>query len=401
MLERIGLDSFTWLGTEIMEPEGYEPMIQASPHEFVSNAGSSGMTRFSKEEGAVSYICRVFHHYFINREAEPDELIESLLTALGIVEKDGALELTWQEKLFYCNAKERIGAQVRAAREQAYNIISNMDRFSPYAEVELRESFLMQNFVIEQFSLLPKVALSRHFFQFSRSVPRHIHPLLWVLGWVYVIGGIVYMLYFVLLWGSVNDGITLSAWGSNFALETLHACFVTSTLRLFILNVLAVELLRPRLMDIYQGTLEKAVAVFDDKEASRIVTQDSQLVQVLSPSCIAARWAPCKDLIVAKVLRSLSDSELILFQKEYEAQAQAQNDEVIDINKHGSYDLFTDFARRKNSTSGKRIGDEPEKVLGVERGLGSRNNSASSSWRRSSPRGQTFVRARSTFSFDV
>jgi hypothetical protein len=272
------------------------------------------------------------------------------MNAWGIVDKDGVLELTWWQKLWYENARDRIGAMVRQSREQAHVIVSNMDRFSPGPEADLRESFLMQNFVIEQFSLLPKVALSRHFFQFSRTVPKHIHPLLWLLGWVYVIGGIIYMLYFVLLWGSVNDGITLSAWGSNFALETLHACFVTSTLRLFILNVLAVEVLRPRLLDIYEGTLEKAVEVYDDKEASQRVSFGTQLVQVLSPSCIAARWVPCKDLIVAKVLRSLTDEDLMLF-KEEAVRAAAAGDEELIISKQGSYELFTDIVRKRMSSS--------------------------------------------------
>lgn len=312
ILERIGLDSFTWLGTEPIDIEEYNEAVM--PARFESMGQSREVvqlfTTAEREEHEISYVLRVLRHYETVMDDTPNPIIEDIMGMMGITFKDDDLHMSWLKSLrFGGNLRACVAHYLHKSRLEAFNIISNLDKFSP-DEVELRESYLVQNFVVEQFSLLPKYALTRHFFQFLRNVPKHIHPIPWFLGWVYVIGSIVFILYYVLAWGATNDGISLSSWGTNFALETLHACFVNSTIRLFVINVFAVELLRPQLVKLYNNTLMIATEVFKDTEFDGF-RDGSQLVQLFSPACIASRWVHCKNLLVAKVLRSLTDEDLL------------------------------------------------------------------------------------------
>ena len=309
VLEKIGLNSFQWLGTEVLDPSEYEDSILLSPVEASSFDVSRHVESMEREENTISYVLRVIRRYFILRETENNPIIEEFVNRLGIYEKDGKLKLRLFNRVFYATPRDCIAYFLRQSREQAYEVISNLDKFG-FAEQDLQESYLMQNFTIEQFSIIPKAALRRHFFQYARSVPKSIHPIIWILGWVYVLGGLFYILYFVLLWGSLNDGISLSAWGTNFALETLHACFVTSTLRLFLFNVVAIEILRSRLIGIYQSTINLAEDVYQEDGELSLEREGSRLIQIFSPSCIAARWAHSQDLIIGKVLRSLTDDDI-------------------------------------------------------------------------------------------
>lgn len=308
-LEKIGLSSFNWMGTEVVDPSEYEDSILLSAVEVSSFDPMKRVAMMEREENAISYVLRVIRRYFVFRETEVNNVIEEFIGSLGIYEENSKLKLTLFRKLFFATPRDCIAHFIRQSRMQAYDIISNLDKFGP-GEQDLQESYLMQNFTVEQFSIIPKAALRRHFFQYARSVPKSIHPVLWMLGWIYVLGGLLYILYFVLLWGSLNDGISLSAWGTNFSLETLHACFVTSTLRLFLFNVLAIEILRSRLLGIYQSTISMAEDVCNDDGKTYFEREGSRLIQIFSPSCIAARWARAHDLMVGRVLRSLTDDDV-------------------------------------------------------------------------------------------
>ena len=317
----IGLNSFHILGTEVVDPTEFEDNVLLKSKDPSSFDPSKHIEAIDREENSISYVLRVIRRQFFLKDCS---VIDKFLNDVGIYERDRKPRLTLFQRLFFSSPRDCIAYYLRNSRQQAYELICDLDKFGP-AEEDMKESYLMQSFIIEQFSIIPKAALRRHFFQYARSLPKPIHPIIWLLGWVYVLGGLLYFLYFVLLWGSVNDGVSLNAWGTNFALETLHACFVTSTLRLLIFNVLAIELLRYRLVGIYQNTLSMADDIYNVDEVMQSEREGSRLIQLFSPSCIAARWAKSQDLVLGRVLRSLMDDDVAMMREKYEPQG--RNDE--------------------------------------------------------------------------
>ena len=338
--EMIGLNSFKILGTEVVNPTEYEDNVLWKTKKDSSFDPSRHIEALDREENTVSYVLRVIRRHFVLKDCS---VVDKFLNDVGIYEKDRKLKLTLLQRLFFSSPRDCITYYLRNSRLQAYELISDLGRFGP-AEEDLQESYLMQSFIIEQFSIIPKAALRRHFFQYARSVPKLIHPLPWLAGWIYVLGSLVYIFYFVLLWGSVNDGISLNAWGTNFALETLHACFVTSTLRILIFNVMAMEILRYRLVGIYQSTLSMVGDVCNDDDVMESEREGSRLVQLFSPSCIAARWAKSQSLIVGSILRSLMDDDVAMMRDKHGDHglhgktnvAEGDDDEVLQdvISKH-------------------------------------------------------------------
>ena len=327
----IGLNSFKILGTEVVDPSEYDDAILLAPMESSSFDPNKHIEALEREENTILYVLRAIRRHLALNDCP---VVSDFIKDVGIYKDNKDLKLTLFQRLFFSTPRDCIAYYLRNSRWQAYDLISNLDKFSP-AEEDLQESYLLQNFIIEQFSIIPKAALKRHFFQYARSIPKPIHPALWLMGWIYVVGGLLYILYFVLLWGSVNDGVSLDAWGTNFALETLHACFVTSTLRLLIFNVIAIEILRYRIVEIYQGTLSMAEDVYRDQEVKQPEREGSRLIQLFSPSCIAARWAKGQNLVLGRVLRSLTDDDVAVMREQYKTQGRRGESEVNAINDNG------------------------------------------------------------------
>ena len=329
--EMIGLNSFKILGTEVVDPSEYDDAILLAPMESSSFDPNKHIEALEREENTILYVLRAIRRHLALNDCP---VVSDFIKDVGIYKDNKDLKLTLFQRLFFSTPRDCIAYYLRNSRWQAYDLISNLDKFSP-AEEDLQESYLLQNFIIEQFSIIPKAALKRHFFQYARSIPKPIHPALWLMGWIYVVGGLLYILYFVLLWGSVNDGVSLGAWGTNFALETLHACFVTSTLRLLIFNVIAIEILRYRIVEIYQNTLSMAEDVSRDQEVKQPEREGSRLIQLFSPSCIAARWAKGQNLVLGRVLRSLTDDDVAVMREQYKTQGRRGESEVNASNDNG------------------------------------------------------------------
>ncbi len=349
--EMIGLNSFKVLGTEVVDPAEYEDNTLSLSNDTLLFDPRKHTEALDREENAISYVLRVIRRHFIFQD---NVVVDKFLKDVGIYERDKKLNLTTFQRLFFSTPRDCIAYYLMNSRQQAYELVSDLDKFGP-AEEDLQESYLMQSFVIEQFSIIPKAALKRHFFQYARSIPKPIHPVFWLLGWIYVIGGMLYMLYFVLLWGSNNDGISLSAWGTNFALETLHACFITSTLRLLIFNVMAIELLRNRLVGIYQNTQSMANDICSDTEVMQSEREGSRLIQLFSPSCIAARWAKIQNLFLCRVLRSLMDEDVAMMREQYRDQRLEGELIAADENDEGPTDIIVHRKSFHDSESSKRL----------------------------------------------
>ena len=118
----------------------------------------------------------------------PDEVegMEYVLQKVGLViSGENRIELTTYSRLLWANTHQAIRHRVEMSLKDAREIQQNMEQ---YLEVPKRESYLIQHFLINRFSFLYRVALSRYFAHRARDVPQAIHPILWILAWLFVIG---------------------------------------------------------------------------------------------------------------------------------------------------------------------------------------------------------------------
>ena len=226
-----------------------------------------------------------------------------ILQRLGLfVSEEGQLQLTWLSRQRFTDVHACIRYHVKSSVASCRSILLNMQRYEGVPE---KQAYLIQRFLIERFSFFYRVSLYRNFNHGAYESPSTIHPVAWILGWLFVIGSVVFFLVWILLWGSANaHGVVVKNWGINFSLANLHEVFIFSVARIFFLNILAIDSIRPRLERIRAFLGSKTAADEEVPAEGTRVEGQTYLLQYLEPSLLAAK------LSGARQLETISDAEL-------------------------------------------------------------------------------------------
>ena len=247
-LEDLGLNSFEWLGSA--EPAVSKQAVDAA-----------------EESERITAVARSIHgalNHYCERKAEGycgfDEIkgMDLVLRKLGLViSSENKIELTAYSKLCWrSDINDCIRYSVEKSLKDAREIQLNMEQ---YSNVSDKESYFIQHFLINRFSFLFRVSLSRYFAHSIRDVPKTIHPILWLLGWLFIIASLIFFIAWILWWGNAHaHSSTISNWGVNFALSNLQEGFIFSMARIFFVNVLAIETIRPQLENMHKYLTAKA-----------------------------------------------------------------------------------------------------------------------------------------------
>ena len=219
-----------------------------------------------------------------------------ILQKLGlIVSEAGRLQLTWLSRQRFSDVHSCIRYHVKSSVVCCRGILLNMQR---YEDIPERHSYLIQRFLMERFSFFYRVSLYRSFAHSVYEFPQTIHPLSWVLGWLFVIGSVVFFLVWVLLWGSANaHGAVVRNWGINFPLTIFQEVLFFSVLRIFFVNILAIDTIRPRLQNVQTFLVSKTEADEEEVRGETNVEGRNYLAQYLEPSLLAAKLTGAHQLL--------------------------------------------------------------------------------------------------------
>ena len=245
-LEEIGLDSFEWLGSA-------EPVV--------SKETASAGDELDRAQAVIRSVQGALYLYCERKAAglcsqDETEGIELVVNKLGLVIRDNKIELTMYSKLWWADVNQCIRYRVEKSLGEARELLLNMQQ---YSEDSQKESYLAQHFLINRFSYIYRVALSRHFDHRARDVPQTIHPVLWILTWLFIIASLIFFIAWILRWGTAHDqSNTVSNWGINILLSNIQEVLIFSISRIFFINVLAIETIRPYLKNIHKYLVAKA-----------------------------------------------------------------------------------------------------------------------------------------------
>ena len=247
-VEALGLNALEWLGSA--DPATSKQAMDAAEE--------------SKRILAVVRSVQGALYHYSERKAEGfcglDETkgMDFVLQKLGLVIRGNRIELAIYSRLWFTDVNHAIRYHVERSHEHAREIQLNMEQ---YSEVSQKESYLVQYFLINRFSLLFRTSLSRYFAHRARDVPQIIHPIIWILAWFFIIISLLFFIGWILWWGNTHDrSITISNWGVNFALINFQEVFIFSVARIFFVNVLAIETIRPQLKIMHEYLIAKAEA---------------------------------------------------------------------------------------------------------------------------------------------
>ena len=297
VLEIIGVNSFNILGGEAVDSLSYDRDRQSSGH-HLTNDDESQIT-------AILVSFRHFQHRWKSNRCSDEEIIRMTKIAhrIGLTfNSEKELMLQYLAALQSGdNIRACIGNHVRKSKAVAANILRNMNR---QGDDSSKSTYLLQNYILEHFDFISQLSLKREFKHFCVELSPSIHPVLWLVGWIFVIACILFFVAWILQWGLQADASAISSWGINLALNIINEIFLISLLRIFFINILVIKSARPMLQKIHLHLR----SLDHDVEVKKIEVQESTIEHYLRPSLIAARDPTVSKTEVAKILGRTSDS---------------------------------------------------------------------------------------------
>jgi hypothetical protein len=224
---------------------------------------------------------------------------------LGVYPSGELAPLSIFRRLRYGTSSNFLLGHVRAVRRQAHEVSNGLRSYEHY-EHHFRDYFMIQNFILEHFSAFKRFALRKQLFFYKRIAPDIIPVSQYLLGWLITIGGIMFYFYWVFAWGVKNGGVTMEAWGINFAIGAAQDIFCQNPIKIFVLYVAAVEVMRPQLTNIHRTLYDVSMRVARPSPAD----YGFRVCQYTSPACRAARTLDAFDLPAARVLRLVNDKDV-------------------------------------------------------------------------------------------
>ena len=226
--------------------------------------------------------------------------------ALGAHADGTPMSLGFWQWLLYGSRSKYLASKIAKAVDSADSILEELDSFEEEDE-HLKDVFIMQHFVLEQFTPIKRLVLQNELFKFDNLKPQKVHYLTWLVSWGVCQGVFGFFLYWIFAWGVRNSGEIMDLWGEAFGLAVIQDLFVCIPLKLFIIHGLMLKSLRPQLKQVYHTLANVAATKMQDEPSSN--RDESQVVQHVSGACRAAAQVP--DLPAAALLMSMDDSDYI------------------------------------------------------------------------------------------
>ena len=207
------------------------------------------------------------------------------LQKLGLsATRSGQLELSILSRFRFRSVNACIKYHIHQSYLKASQILRTMKSLPNTSQ---RNPYLIQHFAMERFSAIFRVSLFRNYGHSACDLPQTVHPVAWILGWLFVMASMLFFIVWIIKWGfSYERNAIIVDWGINILLSNLYDVLFFSIIRIMVVNIVLVRAIRPELNSIklYLENLQKRSRRSDG------------VLQLLEPSLIAAEISGISEL---------------------------------------------------------------------------------------------------------
>jgi hypothetical protein len=254
------------------------------------------------------------------------ERVLAICRQLRMHEDGSPHPLSWYNTFRYGLARRHVEAKVERAVDESVSIIEELREFSHF-EKDCRDIVLLQNFVIEQFDSLKKMALHRELMQFDNASSGSVSAVTWLVAWM-ILGSVnVIMLLFVGITVILSElpKTLVTAWMFLTMWSIFQETFFIIPSRLILFHVVLVKSTLPQLRAIYHTLTAVATQMNQDSDDISLsslrkpiqpqfrTAHESHKGFVINkhlvPACRTARMRDTSDLAASVLLKQLSDTD--------------------------------------------------------------------------------------------
>ena len=263
---------------------------------------------------------------WVNEIKDPKEGFLSIfdIAALGKVVKTFtgfSLDYWITDGISSPSAHLKAQGRLLSARIQSNRIVEQLTQSAEDEQVDLDKEVL-QFFILENLPAYQRFALKSQCFVHEHISPPTIDGRLWIAGWFFMIGSVLFFNYWVLTWALSSGSRTFSAWAVNYGVGVLQEVVMIQFFRVYFLYIATMTAIVPRLQAI-QSVLESIVVDISKRQKQQLVkfTDSSpftestsystcSLVQHFSATCRAARSKLLVNRLSGWLLIQLNDVDV-------------------------------------------------------------------------------------------
>lgn len=235
-----------------------------------------------------------------------DRRREAILNFIGLYPDCTPIPLNWYNWLRFGTHDSYLRNKLASVRVATEGIIEETELLAEFEE-DMKDSLLVQHFILEQLPFLKRIALESHLLQFDMAYPQQIAWYVWLLAWTFQVCLMGFFFFWILAWAIANGQGVFISWGFSLVLVLLEDFFIAEPMICYLVHVMAIEVMQPQLRHIYH-TLQK-IAV--DKLSDDYVPHgDIRISQHFSATCRAARDEQLVNLPSSKLLTRIDDDEV-------------------------------------------------------------------------------------------
>jgi hypothetical protein len=266
----------------------------------------------STPEEEADGIIRALEHIFREESGCLPDRTSVAYHTLSLNPNGEVAPMTILQKLRCSAPKDATVKKLNDARRRARNLQSSFRCCIP----AFRDSFIIQKFVMEQFTPVQRFALKKQLEFCGKIRPSSVPLHQFVIGWFVTIVGILFFIGWIIYWCvHTNKAVTERAWGGIYGTIVAQYIFWLNPIKIMILHVGLPDSMRPRLRAIH-------------KTLTNVATRDAatgpadfsfKVCQHTSPACRAARTADAFGLPASKILRLINDNDVLACQEMHNA----------------------------------------------------------------------------------
>jgi hypothetical protein len=226
--------------------------------------------------------------------------------SFGIDASGSISKFSFRKWIFYGTPRNRIEMKLQRIRDNVKHVRELMEVRKKSIMRENHNVVLLRFFMLEQLPAYERYAMKYQNFMHSYITPKYINPVLWMCGWLLMVGLLVFFIIWVLRWCLSSRGYTFTAWLLTSGLIILEEIFLIQILQVYLMNVATLKTIIPRLETIMEVLRVLSMDILFQANISESLNE-FRVVQYLSPSCRVARKKAYCALPASKVLRYVND----------------------------------------------------------------------------------------------
>ena len=208
-----------------------------------------------------------------------------------------------------------------SASRQSNKILEQLSQSADDELVDIDKEVL-QFFILENLPAYQRFVLKSQCFVHQHISPPPIDGRLWIVGWMFMIGSVLFFNYWVLTWILSSGSQAFAAWAANYGVGVLQEVIMIQFFKVYFLYIATMASIVPRLqaiqsvlnnilMDISRRHHKQGVASTETIEfVASSCRSTYSLVQHFSPTCRAARSKLLANRLSGWLLIQLSDIDV-------------------------------------------------------------------------------------------